>query len=125
MEKLSFRKFERIILPRFRKKIKEAESSEDIKKTVTSAIGDLFEKAFEGNLAFRYEDVHFKARKQPYVFLDQKLFKDEYFRSMWRDSDLQKTIDRFAETAVHRYKHLEKHREKTNSKIRMGVFADK
>ncbi|MEW6665715.1 MAG: hypothetical protein AB1512_10915 [Thermodesulfobacteriota bacterium] len=40
-------------------------------------------------------------------------------RSYWTDSDLPHVIERLAEAATGRYKHVEKHPEKTEAKIRM------
>jgi hypothetical protein len=121
MKKISFRKFEHIILPRFRQKINDAESTEDIKKTFVLSMSDLFNKAFAGGLAVGTEDVKFEPFEKPYFSLSKRLVGDEKVRAAWKDSDLQQIIERLAESAMNRYKHLKKHREKTNSKIRMNI----
>ena len=65
MKKISLRKFEHMILPRFRQEINEAESTEHIKKAFVSSIIDFFETSF-GGCHVRYEDVEFKPYEEPY-----------------------------------------------------------
>ena len=115
MEKISFRKFEHMILPRFRQKINKAESTEDIKKAFITSSIDLFERVLAGRFQLRYEDVRFLPHKVPYFTLDQRLIKDDYFHLIWKDSDLRFVIGRLAEQAMNHFRHLEKHQEKTNS----------
>jgi len=122
MKKISFRKFEHMILPHFRQRINEAESTEDVKNAFVSSIKHLFESAFGGRVSLQDEDVRFTPYEEPYFFLSQGVLKDESIRSIWKDSDLRHVIERLAESAMHRYKHLEKHGEKTDAKIRMNFF---
>ncbi|MBN1106517.1 MAG: hypothetical protein JXL84_24145 [Deltaproteobacteria bacterium] len=118
MKKISFRKFEHMIVPQFRQKMNEAESITDVKTGFSHAVTDFFDKAFEGRFRVGPEDVVFKPSEQPNFSLGQRLSEDGYFQSFWRDSDVAYVIGRLAESAAHRYKHLEKHREKTVAKIR-------
>jgi hypothetical protein len=110
-----------MILPRFRQRINDAESTEDIKKTFVLAVMDFFENAFNGGLVVRNEEVNFRPYEKPYFSLSQRLVEEEKIRSVWKDSDLHQIIERLAESAMNRYKHLKKHREKTNAKIRMNI----
>ena len=82
---------------------------------------DLLEKAFRGDFAVGHEDVNFRPYEEPYFSVSQRMLEDEKIRSIWKNSDLQQIIERLAESAMNRYKHLEKHREKTNAKIRMNI----
>ena len=80
MKKISLRKFEHMILPRFRQEINEAESTEHIKKAFVSSIIDFFETSF-GGCHVRYEDVEFKPYEEPYfclgnIYKDQGMFKE-------------------------------------------------
>ena len=122
MKKRSFRKFEHMILPRFRQKINEAESTEDIQKMFTLSIMNMFEKAFNGRLPLEYGDVRLEPHKHPHFSVSRRLLKDRNIRSIWGDSDILQILEGLAESAAHRHKHLEKHPEKTDAKIRMGVF---
>ena len=122
MKKISFRKFEHMILPHFRQRINEAESTQDIKNTFVSSIKHLFENAFGGRVSVQDEDVRFTPYEEPYFFLSPGVLKEDSLRSIWKDSDLRHVIERLAESAMNRYKHLEKHGEKTDAKIRMNFL---
>jgi len=122
MKKVSFRKFEHLIVPHFRQRINEAESTEDIKNAFASSIRNLLENAFGGEVQVKDEDVRFTPHEEPYFSLGQGVLKNEFIRSIWKDSDLRHVIERLAESAMHRYKHLEKHGERTDAKIRMNFF---
>jgi hypothetical protein len=110
-----------MILPRFRQKTNEAESTEDLKKTFVLSVMEFLENAFEGGFMVGYEDINFTPYEEPYFLLSQRLLEDERIQSLWKDSDLHQIIERLAESAANRYKRLEKHREKTNAKIRMNI----
>ena len=88
MEKMSLRKFEHVILPQFRNRISNAESSEDIKKIFSSMVIELFEKAFKERFSVEYDDVIFKPNKQPYYSLSQRLLKEEPIRSILKKKSL-------------------------------------
>ena len=117
--RLSFTKYENKLLPNFRQKINKAESSADIKKFFNYTISDLFEHVFEGKVQFLYEDIDLIWDKKPHYSLSQRLFLSKEFKTIWNDSDLPRMVQKMAGTAMRRYKHLEKHPEKTDSKIRM------
>ena len=121
MRKISFRKFEHKILPQFRRRINEAESTEDVTKAFLHSIIAFSDSAFEGRVPIGSDEVSFRPYRQPYFLLDRQLFEDSYFRSVWKDSDLRHVFERLAESAMNRYRHLEKHREKRDAKIRMKV----
>lgn len=118
MKKISFRKFEHMIVPQFRQKMNEAESITDVRTGFFYVIMDFFDKAFEGGFRVSDEDVILRPHDQPCFSLSRRLGKDGHFQSIWQDSDLPNVIGRLAESAANRYRHLEKHREKTDAKIR-------
>jgi len=70
-------------------------------------------------MAIDYEDVRLTPQSKPYYRLGDGVASSEEFRDIWKDSDLPRVIGRIAEAAAGRYKRLEKHPEKTDSKIRM------
>lgn len=122
MKKISFRKFEHRVLPHFRQKINEAESALDIKNTFVSSIRNLFENAFKGAVPLKEEDIRFTPCKEPYFLLSPEVLKNESIRRVWKDSDLRNVIEHLAESATNRYRHLARHGEKTDAKIRMNFF---
>ena len=68
---------------------------------------------------FEYEDFSLTSGNAPNYTLSKRLLSSKKFMSLWNDSDLPRLISRLSESAVRRYKHLEKHPEKTDAKIRM------
>jgi hypothetical protein len=117
-ERLSFTKYENECLPRFRHKINEAESTEDVKKFFVYTVKDLLESVFEGNMDIQYEDVSLKPRSKSQYAVSERLLSYRDFKSIWSRSDLPRVIGRLATSASRRYTRLEKHREKTDTKIR-------
>jgi hypothetical protein len=118
-QKLSFTKYEHDCLPAFRQRINKAESVEDVRKVFAYTTRVLIEKIFGGKERFRDDDVSLQLSQKSYFSLSQRVFSREGFRSTWNNSDLPRMVGRFAETAARRIKHLEKHPEKTDAKIRM------
>lgn len=117
---LSFSKDEHEILPNFRNKINKAESTEDVKKIFAQTMGNLMGRVFDGNLKIDYEDVSLlpEGGQRPFK-LSERLGGRPEFVELWENSDLPHVISRLAHTAQNRHRHLEKHPEKTNAKIRM------
>jgi hypothetical protein len=115
----SFTKYEHEVLPTFRQKINKAESTEDVKKFFVYTAIDLLENIFEGKMNFEYEDVALLPDSKSQFAVSERIFSSEQFKSVWNNSDLPRVICRFALSAIHRHRHLEKHPEKTDAKIRM------
>lgn len=118
-KQVSFSKFEQNLLPNFRQKISSAESTEDVKKFFVQTIKKLFEDIFEGKMVVTYEDVKLQPDHHMYYTFSDRIHSSKIFHSVSNKSDLVHVVYRFAEPAVHRYKHLAKSPEKTESKIRM------
>jgi hypothetical protein len=118
-KKFSFTRYEREILPNFRQKISKAESTEDVKKFFFYTVKELFNSVFKGQMGFDYEEFKLTPDRKPYYRLSERLLSSKDFTSVWNDSDLPRVVNRLAESSIRRCKHLEKHPEKTDSKIRM------
>ena len=65
-----------------------------------------------------FEDVALKPEASPPYALSKRLHENEHLTSVWDNSDLPHVLERLAESAVNRYRHLEKNPEKTEAKIR-------
>ena len=115
----SFTKYEHKVLPNFRHKINKAESTEDVKKFFVYTVMELLDNVFDGEMKFEYEDCSLKTDCDPFYSLSERILSSEAFRPVWDESDLRRVLSRLAESATHRYKHLRKSPEKTDSKIRM------
>jgi len=118
-KKFSFTRCEREILPNFKQKIGKAESTEDVKKFFVYTVNELFRNVFEGQLEFDYEDFELMPDSEPHYQLSKRLLSSKDFTSVWNHSDLPRVVNRLAESSIRRYTHLDKHPEKTDSKIRM------
>ena len=118
-KQVSFSKFENKVLPGFRHKISHAESTEDVKKFFVYTIKDLFDEVFRASIKFEYDDVKLDAEQENGFDLSRRIMDMKDFSAVWNGSDLRRVVTRIAETSAHRCKHLERHPEKTRSKIRM------
>ncbi len=118
-KQLSFSKYENRALPGFRDRTNMAESTEDIKKFFNYTTKELFDNVFEGRVTFEHGDIALSTQEEPYYALSERLMTTDEFTKIWNNSDLPRVTGRLAKTAANRCRHLEKHPEKTNSKIRM------
>lgn len=118
-KQFSFTKYEHKILPNFRQKINNAESTEDVKKFFVQTAKALFEDIFGGEMDFGYEDFKIRLDSKPSCVLSDRVLSSKEIKSVWDQSDLSRVIYRLAETAIGRYKHLEKHPDKSDTKIRI------
>lgn len=119
VRQVSFTKHENRVLPNFRQMINKAESTEDVKKFFVYTAKELLESIFEGKMEFEYGDFMLTRNRAPYFRLSERVLALEDFKFVWNDSDLPRVLCRFAESAMRRCKHLEKHPEKTDAKIRI------
>ena len=117
VKQLSYTKYENEILPQFRQKLNKAESTEDVKKFFIQTMRVLFEKIFDKKVSVSYEDISLLLDTEPHFNIDPQLLSSEDFKSVWKDSDLPTVMNRLAKSAIKRYKRLERHLEKTSSKI--------
>lgn len=115
---LSFTKFENKLLPDYRHKISMAESTEDVKKFFVYTSLELFRKIFPEKTDFDFGDITLTPGAESSFTLTERLQASTEFSSTWADSDLKHILSRLAETAINRYKHLEKDPAKTEAKIR-------
>jgi hypothetical protein len=119
-EKQSFTKYENECLPGFRQRINKAESVDDVRRVFAYTTRILVEKIFSGEVKLREDDVALDPSEKSGFSFSDRLFSSKGFQSAWTNSDLPRMVGRFAETASRRIKHLEKHPEKTDAKIRTG-----
>jgi len=119
MEKqISIVKHENTILPGFRNKISRAESTEDVKKFFVYSVRELLVNIFQDNKFQDFDAIKLSPMGKPHYEFSKTIASYAEFSSVWKNSDLSRVIRRMAETAVHRYRHLEKNLEKTTAKIR-------
>lgn len=111
----SYTKFENEVVPQYRKNVTAAESVEDVKKYFARTVCELLQKASGDQVRCRHEDVALQPAAAPHYALADSLTGQAAFQALWKNSDLAAILARLVEPAVHRYAHLAKHPEKTNS----------
>lgn len=116
--RISFTKHERAILPAFRRRISVAESLQDVSRQFDVAAGELLDRVFAGGLELGVDDLAFSPGAPPHFRVGERLLARPDFALIWRESDLPRTLGRLAETAHHHWRHMQKHTERTDLKIR-------
>ena len=116
-EQQSYTKIEREIMDNVRHKLDLAESTEDVKKEFVYAVERLFDEVFYGGLPITADDIFLDAEAEPWYHFSERLERAERLQQERQTSDLPNIIERLALKASKRYRHLEKHPEKTEAKI--------
>jgi len=116
-QQTSFTLVENQLLPKFRKNMTQARSTEDVKKMFAYCMQDLFREASDGALELRLEDIVLRPENDSYQ-IDEQIRALDAFTRVWKDTDLPRIVDRFTELCLHHYAHLAKNPEKTEAKIR-------
>lgn len=114
---MSFTKYEHQVLPKYRDQLNQAESVEDVKKFFIATIQTFLELVTEGNLSAGYEDISLLPDEQPWYLLEPQIKNSSEMKGL-ENSDVNAVMERLAEQAAHRYKHLSKNNSKTNLKIK-------
>ncbi len=115
----SFTKYENKVVPRLRQNLNMAESTEDVKKFFVYAVKEFMEDAVEGKMDIRYEDISLNPEREPHYSISERLSDNPEFDALRKDSDLGQVLARMAESAMKRYKYLQRNPDKTEVKIRM------
>ena len=110
------RKFDEII-PEFREKINNAENIEDVVNAFFIAVNRLLESVMEKEITFEEDDIIFDPYTPPFYEISNRLIS--ILNEKWTNSDLPTLIERLAQQASKKYKHLEKHPERTEAKIKI------
>ena len=97
----------------------QAESTEDVKKFFVYTVQELFKDVFGDSVEVAYDDVVLTPGDQSHYRIKEEILRSEPLISTCRNSDLPDVLSRLAESAVNRYRHLDKNPEKTELKIRM------
>ncbi|MCX8123175.1 MAG: hypothetical protein N3F66_03315 [Spirochaetes bacterium] len=112
---VSYSKIEKEFLPQFREKISTSEDIVDVQKYFSFTIKEMLKKAFEKEGITIYDENIELTTTPPYYIIKNI---DPSIKELWENSDLKDILQRFAEVAYKRYRHLQKNPSKTNKKIR-------
>jgi len=116
-QETSLTKYEHQVSPKLRDQLNRSESVEDVKKFFTGIVQEFLSLATNGNLSANYEDISLLPEQQPYYSLSTHIMDNIAFKEL-EHSDLDFILQRMAEQAAHRHKHLMKNNTKTKLKIK-------
>lgn len=116
---ISFTRFEKEILPKFRKNMNVAESTEDVKKFFSYSMQEFLAKIFSENFTPSYEDIQLQADQDPPYLLSEAVRQLENYPATWEQSDFAEILLRFSNMAKKRHDNLAKKTEKAETKIRI------
>jgi len=119
--KTSFTRLGNAVQPLFRESMTRAESTADVRKFFAYTLLELFNGAVEGRLEPAYEDIELTPGLAPGYALAARLREHPVFAELLRESDLAAIVERFAQAAGNRYKHLEKNPARTEAKMYHGT----
>lgn len=113
----SYTKYENEVIHKYRDNLNHAESVEDVKKFFSYTMQELMHKVFDDQIDIRYEDVQLAVNGNPGYKISSELKQKAAFAQVWEDSDLSSIVSRLSESALHRFRHLSGHPEKTKAKF--------
>jgi hypothetical protein len=115
----SFSKLEKSISSNLRAKLSHAEDVEDLVELFYTAMTGFINKAVP-EIQVSPDDLVFDPDLPDRFRIENRLLNSPEFAEMWNNSDLKAIACRLAESCYKRYLHMERHPEKTKSKIRMS-----
>jgi hypothetical protein len=114
----SFSNYEKDYSHDYRKRITTAEDGVDVSKTFSHTMVAMLNDIFDNKFDLKDPDIIFDPTEDKHFRFSDRIRVMSGFNDVLTKSDLTHILERFAYTANNRYKHLNKHPEKTNAKIR-------
>ena len=106
----SFTKFEHVMVHRYRDRLNHAENVDDVRQCFAQSARDLLGQVTGDTVAVADEDIALAPDLPQGYELAPRLIADQALARIWSASDLPTILGRMAETASHRYRHLDKRR---------------
>ena len=107
------------LLHQMRDRINNSEDRTDLETNFSFTMKKLFDSVLDGSQLIVNDDaITFQPEAKGYYQVNKDLMNIMEFKSLWNNSDISNVISKFALATYKRYKHLSKHPEKTNRKIR-------
>jgi hypothetical protein len=116
MSQKSYTKIEHELRPRLREQMDQAESTEDVRKFFIYIALELLQKASGDDDIAEYRDIDLDPNAPGGYTLSDDLRAKPEFVDVWANSDMERIMGDFAETAVNAFRHRQKHPEKTDKK---------
>lgn len=114
----SYTSYENDFCHEFRERLGSAEDHSDVSNHFSHTVTKMLNTIFGDKLVVKDPDVIFEPKNISHFSFSRRLLDNAVFNNALENSDIGNIINRFAESAHHRFLHLAKHSEKTNSKIR-------
>jgi hypothetical protein len=117
-EKISFSSVGNDLIHNFRERINHSENINDLMDNFSYTVSLFINSVSPTKVSASVSDVRFISDSSKHFEINQSLFEVDEFNQVYHDSDMESIISKFADSANHKYIHLMKHKEKTNSKIK-------
>lgn len=111
----SFTKFEHVMVHRYRDRLNHAENVDDVRRCFSQSARDLLGQVTGDSVNVADEDIALAPNLPQGYELAPRLIENHSLARLWSRSDLPTIIGRMAETATHRYRHLDKRKSQTDS----------
>lgn len=102
----------------FREKISHAEDKVDLMNCFSLAAREIVMKGIKKDADIRIDDITLDINSSKGFNYSERLNQIPEFKNLVNGTDIESQITHLADTAKHRCRHLSKHPEKTNLKIR-------
>jgi len=115
----SYALYEKDFSHEFREKLSHSEDVSDISNHFSHIISKMLNKIFGEKFIVKDPDIVFEPQIEGAHFsFSRSLLDNTEFRMALENSDIGNIVQRFAESAHHRYIHLSKHIKKSNQTIK-------
>lgn len=102
----------------FREKINHAEDRVDLMNSFSMAACEVVKMSIKNSSDIRTDDITLDLNSGKGFSFSDRIRSNPEFIDLLAETDIESQIIHFAESARHRCKHLSKHPERTNLKIR-------
>jgi len=119
-KQLSFSSLANKYVKNFREMINNSEDKIDIMNNFSLISCRLLQDVFpEQSADIKDNDIIFDPSENLKFKINKRILNEKYFQEIWNCSDLPVIIENFANSAHHRYLHLIKNPQKSQTKIRV------
>ncbi|MFC1523545.1 hypothetical protein ACFL6N_02015 [Thermodesulfobacteriota bacterium] len=102
----TFTEFEKVIQPMYFHGLENAKSTEEIRVIFNSAVMDFFKQTLSESVIIDERDIQLDLSDGGGFLLSRRLYQNEDFMKIWRNSDLLPILYSMAEFALNRNQHF-------------------
>ncbi len=119
----SYVKLEKSFARELRSEVLHSENTTDVKNCFSQIAGKFLRKAFDSQIDILDKDVILDPSAESKFTFSDKIMSDGNFKTGVKESDIKQILERFANAAEHRYRHLSKNPLKSDLKIRSAQMV--